>query len=534
MKIRCDILLSSFALLGLLSAEAVAQTTEAQYTAVNGRLACTNDSNAMKANRGESIGGLDVWRGCVNCVTHALFVTHPKVVGELTEDGSKPATPPGDPAFTLRHLLTEMGGWRGPGAVVHDVFNSMLTKQEINGFGVEPRRDIASLVINPWMDKLNVATLDELAAKLNDKEEQNAAWDAAPFKLIAIGYRPDLVRGAFDEGRISSGGEGRFVFQVLSADNAYLPFTLIFEYSLPAANTDELVQWARDYNELTKLDIEDPAGSGKFSKELAKLTRKFTDRNVAAAVPNNVTLGQLRTNELVRVAPMFAWELREFRISHKGALEPAAVQLNPDLKYNGAEKALLLEYLADTSEFKDKFPGTTIPWSYKGTPFLAGSSITPAEFVAPGDQTGRKVDTWLAGEPGVDEDTRHVFASSTCNGCHGGDAIRKPTNSAVENNILVPNGHFRTGFTHIDARGRRAGHFSGIQRADTMMSEFLCSADLPERVRAMLAFLQPPKAVAAALFEGATGIQAATSDARQRRLLTGGVEVIRRNFNRVH
>ncbi|MBY5775065.1 hypothetical protein HFN63_34285 [Rhizobium leguminosarum] len=194
--------------------------------------------------------------------------------------------------------------------------------------------------------------------------------ESAPYNLAAIGYRPDLVRLNLEENRITSGGEARFVFQAIS-QCIFQAQTLIFEYTLRAANVTEVKEWTKDYDALRKL----PFGP-TFNDELLKITKKFTDRNVKYPVPNNVTLGQLRTNELFRPGT-FQWELREFHISQRGQLEPSTVQMNPDLMFNTPPEDQTLRDYLNSSEFNGSFPHTTIPWTFAGKPFLLAARSLP-------------------------------------------------------------------------------------------------------------------------------------------------------------
>jgi hypothetical protein len=489
----------------MLGANSLAQSAleTVPYTGVDGKPTCLADSNAVKIDRGQSLDGTGDWpMDCINCISHALQVTDISVVGDTGK-------PPAMPEWTLRHVLTEIGNWRGPGTALNDFLGTMLVEQTINGFEVEPRPDIQTVLLDPWQAAAGVSSFDALVDVLDGDQgasAADAAWSAAPFKLVTIGYRPDLVRADFEASRINAGGEGRLIFQAVGSDG-FEAMLLIFEYTLPARNEAELVKWTQQYDELRQL----PFGPA-YNDALAAITRQFTDRNPAYAVPNNVTLGQLRTNELLVVNR--DWELREFRISHAGKLEPAAVQMNPDLRFNSSpDLKTLLSYLA-SPEFTGTFPNTTIPWTFAGRPFLAGSSITPVSFIGS--------DTWLSGQPGID---RERFASTTCNGCHGGDAPRGVAFPGKEA-VLNPDGAFQTGFTHVDARGRAFGRPN-----DTILSDFMCQSDLVARVAAFEAFRGSPASIANLLF-GIGPVEAfgaAVSEDRK-----AGAAVVARNLARVH
>lgn len=515
----------------------------AAYIGVDGQPACPVGSNADRINKGEDLGDItfegktfDVkWPSCPKCISHALMITDPSVVDAPVAE------------WSLEHLLTHISGAAGPGDAINTVIGSMRVDQVIHGFDVSMRPDVEKVIVQPWVIDAGVTSFSALINRLNGKDGANAAkkaWDAAPFRLISIGYRPDLLGGNFAEKRVTSGGEGRFIFQAVNPkpenpDDKYVPMLLIFEYELRATLPDEAIRWATDFNELTTKDF-----GADFNAALRDITMRFTDRDVEYARPNNNMLSQLRTNELA--GPPTGpdqWELREFRITHAGRLEPATVQMNPDLSYNSDanRKVELIKYILGP-EFIGKFPQTTIPWINGSAPFLAGSSITPGSFVFgpqpasappnPGERPAR-VDTWLAGEvpeapkgedyaaeispenaPVLTEAIRHRFASTTCNGCHGGDAIRSVTLSdktgeeaEIENRAiaskLVSHGYFLTGFTHVDARVDRPGHQGG-----SIMSEFMCESDLVARAAVMRALIDAGTPEAMRVAENAAQILA--------------------------
>jgi hypothetical protein len=508
--------------------------TSLAYIGVNGLPACPAGSNADKINKGEDLGDITIerstfdvkWPNCPKCISHALMITNPSVVDAAVTE------------WSLRHLLDEIAGAAGPGDAIQTVIGSMRVDQVIHSFDVPMRPDVEKIIVQPWIAAAGVTSFSGLVDRLNGKDGTagaNAAWDAAPFRLLSIGYRPDLLNGNFAEKRVLSGGEGRFIFQAVGQNGQFIPMLLIFEYELPATLPEEAIAWAEKFHKLTTRDFGEA-----YNAALREVTMGFTNRNVKFSRPNNNMLSQLRTNELA--GPPTGpdqWELREFRITHAGRLEPATVQMNPDLTYNSDPglKAALVDYILGP-EFIGSFPQTTIPWSHHGAPFLAGSSITPAGFVfgpppsTPGERPPR-VDTWLAGEveaapegedyaaeipaegsPVLTEAIRHRFASTTCNGCHGGDAIRSVglsdkigEEAEVENRAiaskLVPHDYFLTGFTHVDARADRPGHQGG-----SIMSEFMCESDLVARAAVLRGLVDAGTPAAMLVAENAAQILA--------------------------
>lgn len=440
------------------------------YQGINGTLACPADSNATKINAGIALDAANPWpTDCINCISHAIMVTDPSVVGEMMDGQS--ASPPASKAWELRHLLTEISGSAGPGGALKDLLESFDADQSLNSFEVKRRPGVKEKIIIPWVAAAGLNSPGELFETLNNTGDvTDKAWSLAPFKLISIGYRPDLILRDIISNHAISGGEGRFIFQALQDNRKFAPFTIIFEYALPATSTAGASAWAVRYDALRQL----PFGA-RYNAELEAITRSFTDRNPTHNGPNNVSIGQIRTNELMNNP----WELREFRLAENGRLLPSTVKMNPDLKFNSDKSDKLIDFL-NSEEFSGSFPTTVIPWLINGEPFLAGSSLTPFEFVDP-KSPGKSVNTWLSAS-NVPESLRHRFASTTCNGCHGGDAVR----TSLPSQVLVPNGFFITGFTHVDARGDRFANPS-----NAVLSEFLCSADLVERVRAMAVWRSP-------------------------------------------
>jgi hypothetical protein len=169
----------------------------------------------------------------------------------------------------------------------------------------------------------------------------------APFKLMAIMYRPDLRIVAGNS--TSIGGEGRFVFQVIGPtlglnpttnavevmDAAVKPqkFTVIFEYSLPVIDDGQTITWAQRFHVLGTL----PFGT-QFNAQLLNLTRDFSGPDQATDRPNGNALDQLRTNEVALMGARFPtpdfiaakqfWELREFHLTTT-ALAPHTMNAEP-------------------------------------------------------------------------------------------------------------------------------------------------------------------------------------------------------------
>ncbi len=260
-------------------------------------------------------------------------------------------------------------------------------EQLINGQRVPARPAIRSLVIDPWRAASGCTGPDETCA---------LDFSKAPFRLLAIVYRPDLRRvpTAQDPGRA---GEGRFVFGVLGPNGERKPFTIIFEYALPISGKRDILFWAERWHALGQY----PFGP-KYNHKLFKLTREFTRRGASPHRVNGSALLQVRTNEvpLSSDTPPL-WEMREFVLGPSGFLTPATVKQEPDAALNGTQ---LLGDWVGANAAAILGGRHVVPERWRGRSFLAGAAPVP-------EGGGWEV-------PGVTEDVRRAFALATCSGCH--------------------------------------------------------------------------------------------------------------------
>jgi hypothetical protein len=237
----------------------------------------------------------------------------------------------------------------------------------------------------------------------------------APFRLLAIVYRPDL--GIVDKnGAIKSAGEVRFVFTALELGRSRhldaarpLPFTLIFEYGLAATDRDGVRSWAERWHGLGRL-----AFGIDYNATLQAITDSFTGRN---SQPSRGSLNQIRSNEGLALP----WQLREFHVE-------AARLFNAPLK-DTPHKSLT----RDSRELSDAIsrrPDDDLPRK-----FLSGSADIPDKrFRWPQLQIANNV-------------LRHNFALRTCNGCHSAETGAKADERSSELSQ-------HRGFRHISGRMR--------------------------------------------------------------------------------
>jgi hypothetical protein len=287
--------------------------------------------------------------------------------------------PVGDPrsgVWTFARLMEDMAPTPADApAMVEQMFRTWLTDQSVNGFTVRARPSIQKLVLDPWPRRAD-GSLD---------------LTRAPLRLLAIVNRVDVRNLA--EGHA---GEGRFVFGVVDELGFQTQFTIILEYRLPAATEADVLAWANRWHALGSL----PFPSEQYNAALQAITTGFAGRNAAPGRPNGSSLGQLRTNEIALDAP---WELREFTLSATdGLLHPATVKLTPDLSF---DRTPTLASFINQNEAEILVERHTVPDTFAGVPFLAGSSLN-------------NLTAWTA--PGINNnEARHKFSLNTCNGCHG-------------------------------------------------------------------------------------------------------------------
>jgi hypothetical protein len=258
------------------------------------------------------------------------------------------------------------------------------TSTSINGFALEARPDIQKVIIAPWMQRDGAKSFDDWQINFAN----------APFRLLAIVYRPDLGIITPDN-KIANAGEGRLVFTALDLRNSKsiddadpLPFTVIFEYGLKATDRAGVKAWAEKWHALAAL----PFGAD-YNARLQTITDAFSGRGSDPAKPNGNSLDQLRTDEAALAYP---WQLREFHIAASGALENAEVKNTPDRS--------VLDHPEELSAFIRAHPDDDVLSKFVG----GRADIEGATFEWPAMELNNN-------------NFRHNFAMKTCNGCHGAE-----------------------------------------------------------------------------------------------------------------
>jgi hypothetical protein len=393
--------------------------------------------------------------------TNSLFITDPKVVNDtnLTYNpdktgGNWTGTPMGH--WTFGYLMTQMAGTNNPLDFVMNWIQSWSTNQNINGFGVLSRLDLAQDIFSAWPKNAD--------GSLN--------LTNAPFKLSAIVNRIDLAANPA-YGQVS-GAEGRFIFTapLHLKDGA---FTVILEYGIPIHTCAGIQNWAQQWLALTN----SPLNQSDYNQALAAITDQFTTNNADPSKPNGSALDQLRTDEFANDIEDNEgnWELREFQIlTNDNQLHEVTVKQTPDYSFNqaapnpGVDNSFLVSWInqnaVDIEDNVDTVPTNLSGW-LSHVPFLGGSAFNTGQT---GFSTGASQVFWnaIVNTPAINlEAARNQFSLNTCNGCHGAET--------------------QTGFLHV---------FDKLDGSEASLSEFLTGINVTNpfivTVPLMVANTQPP------------------------------------------
>lgn len=325
-----------------------------------------------------------------------LLITDLSVVNDARASGNGP--------WSFGGLMTALAAESAP-ALVKQWLESFERRQQVNGFPLAPRPAMRARLTKPWMAMDGAMTFGDWTPDLAN----------APFRLLAIVYRPDL--GVVDrDGAIRSAGEARFVFSALDLGNRRrlddappLPFTIILEYSLSASTRDDVRTRAEQWHRLRPVAFGEP-----YNAALQTITDSFAGPPGVGATGR---LSQIRTNEALALP----WQLREFHFdSGNQRLVNAPLKDTPH-HINDAR---------ELSAFVNRHPDDDLPKK-----FLTGSADIPSRsFRWPRMQIANNV-------------LRHNFALRTCNGCHSAETGTKADEGSSE-----PSQH--RGFRHISGRMR--------------------------------------------------------------------------------
>ena len=399
-----------------------------------------NGAEPRVTNQAQALYVVEEPTGCHVSSNREIMIRDVSVVDDPVR--TTPAGPASDPsmgAWTFERLMQQLSPKDADAPdVTEAMFRSFLTPQTVNSFTIEARPPMDPLVLQPWPRTAN--------GKLDLAK--------APMRLLAIVNRldlKDLARG--------KAGEGRLVFGVLDANGFQMAFTVIFEYLLPAANEAEYRAWVDAFHALQAL----PFPSESYNAALQAITDRIVARNAVPSMPNGSALIDIRTNEY-QLEQNFQWQLREFHISATtGFVEPAAVALTPDSRFNFGDT---LARFVNANEASILTETHEVPAMFEGAPFLGGSSLNTIDF-------------WDA--PGINNpEARHKFSLNTCNGCHGGETnvffLQVQPREAGQASVLSS---FLTGATVRDPVTGQPRRLAELARRRTLLESIVCPAAQP-------------------------------------------------------
>lgn len=375
--------------------------------------------------------------GCHVSAPRELMVKSTSVVDDPVRTVFNPgSTDSRNGAWTFKHLVENMAPTpeQAP-AMVEAMLNSFTSTQTLNGFSVNARPGMQSLVLDAWPRTADGAL--DLAK--------------APLRLQAIVNR-------FDLRDLSSGdaGEGRFVFAFNDPFFTFFPLqaTIIFEYKLPAASDQDVLDWAQAFHALGGM-----AFGESYNAALQAITERFVGRGVRPDHPNGNAINAVRTNE-IDFGANGIWELREFHLgASSGLLEAVPVALTPDRSFNFT--GALADFI-NANQAAIIAEHHVVPELFNGQPFQAGAIFND-------------LGTWFAS--GTNGDARHHFALNTCNGCH----------SSQETNVtflqILPRvqgseaglSPFLTGTTKFDPVTGQSRTFNDLARRKADLKAIVCT-----------------------------------------------------------
>ena len=376
-------------------------------------VAQTGSETGTAVRTNHDVSTLPTQVSCAVVTAKELFITDLSVVNDPCRttfpDPASPSTDPcsSDPqpatrgAWTLAGLLPGVFGTTDPttlSTLTLDWLHNWLVDGSINGDPVPKRPNMQTLVINPWL------AASGNTGQLDLKE--------APFRLLAIVARLDLRESTPKH----TGGELRFIFNLLDANGNTTLFNLILEYGLDAANCQDILNWAQSFHALGSV-----AFGGTYDADLETITDRVTALGASPGKPNGSAIDQIRTNEIfltLNTSPL--WELREFHTvdanTGHGLIE-STVALTPALSLNNSQT--FANFVNDNAPTINT-GNFTVPLTFESTPFLGGHAPHP------NNSQGQPNVVWDGPAPACSAFTtattkgaRAVLAENTCQGCHG-------------------------------------------------------------------------------------------------------------------
>lgn len=424
---------------------------------------------------------------------------------------SDPRTPS---SAALGNVLTRMlpAGTSGKvvGQFIYNYFHSFAIQKSASGVAVVPRPLMETVLVVPWANASKARSGGPCAGV-------SACLDPllAPFRLIAVMYRPDL--SSCSSGTLTQAGEARFVYginvkiptslqeltqpptaiipfvggqgspQSLAA-NLFDAFTLIVENGLPlgtgpSGESRSAASWASRFHELGSLSCT-ASGCGAYVNKLAAIIKDTTSQKLDSSKPNGFPLNHLRTNEVLASPTTFPapaiWEIRSFVLSGTGATASLKLDfLDDKTPRDGVDTANGVNLSAALLNWVKSNIGPIRDQAYSIPTSLRAVTSHPSKAPLPGLPDARF--QWLVSNAGTNNESRQVaeadrflFAMNTCNGCHS-DEMPGRFNANQPKTISNLGGFYHVNPTAAPAEGND----------EQIFSNFIQVQDKPSRVKAM-------------------------------------------------
>ena len=420
-----------------------------------------------------------------------LAIRNPAVVQDAARTWN-PCTNTGisNGIWTFNHLVTQLANQPAsgidPGFMVErwlETWTSRAPDPVINSITV-PDREQMTRIIDQW-PRTTAGTLD---------------LNRSPLRLLAILPRVDLRRTTGSSGGYGGGasgdpidaGELRFVFGFvlpptwdatgftgvvpLSGGCRALPFTVIFEYGVPACNCFDVVGWAKRWKQLRFLDPTTAA----YKDHLALLTERVVRANADRRKSNGSAINQIRTNE---IALSTVWELREFQLTQQAfsLIEETTTADTPADPFNNTVTVrnwmlgMIQPNLTAANRFEDPVPLVSLFFS--GNSFLGAHPQVPAPPVPA--TTPPNTFFWTApgltslgvnGGMNAQNWARHRVSRATCNSCHRRETSTTFLHVSPTTPLPAAISGFLSGINNVpdpaEAGGNPLRHFDDLLRRE--------------------------------------------------------------------
>jgi hypothetical protein len=384
-----------------------------------------------------------------------------------------------------------LSSWITPTTINGDPVRPPVLEPENYGWDHPDNIPVPKYVLETW----KLASRVRSDGTLDSNTNPPLKMEKAPFRLLAIAFRPDLrTNGFFGEG---TAGELRFVFGVLDLDpNHAVPgwglatnpnlreqpwlsgwgepcrhldgpkfsgdfanSTVILEYAVDKATQTDVINWAKAVSNLSNLGW---PPTSTYRSSLQDLTESVVRSGLGKSRQraNESGLIRIRTNEAVSGGG--PWHLREFGVT---ALRDQAGRL----RYQSGKllcKSGTTQYCVPRPQTVKQTPAVYFAGSKALSEYtfqneqaiLAETHIVPTTFNASHGQVqllgGQAVNqgasqTFWSG-PAMDFEVRHKLSLNTCNGCHSAETGTHFAHvMSRESNTEAPLSAFLSGFTEV-------------------------------------------------------------------------------------